>query len=944
MNDKEYYNYYAELLAQVPKEDYLDAVRVLAKNDLFFLSEFVLRNRESEQVNFIESFQGEMCRWLERSGKRKMLMAPRGHGKCVDEDTEVLMFDGSFKKIKDINIGDNVVGANNYKISKGVVSNKLFSGNKECFELKTNNNHSINVTADHRVFTQDGYKVLKDVRVGDYVVSPRFTTSSDVDYVDEYEARFLAYMIFEGGLTFNSCNFTNQDDAVNNDFKLCCDKLGFKYHNNYGKKITTYIVAGENSPRDFLRKYNLANKNCKQKFVPDEIFKSSKRIKAEFLKVMVDTDGAVSINHKGYCSIVVGLSSERLIDDIRKLLLSFGIKSRKSYSKTDYVNGLHRFNSWSVTVSGGDLISFYNQIRLIYKQEKLERAVSILKSKARNHNVDIIPNKLIKNHLRCSGNSLKKNGLAVHLYPEKNANDVSREKLLKISKFDNNDELFKLAESDLFWEKVISIKSVGARKTYDIEVFGTNSFFGNNILMHNSTIANRNYIIWRIINDPNITILVVSATLDNSKKKLKAIQEVFEKNQLFKDLFPEVIPNSFGESWTQTMMTVPRTATDPESTVEVQGYEGELTSRHYQLLLFDDVVGKENSATKDQIQKVVNFYTQSLQLLKKPGGEMLIIGTMWSYDDLHNHVVENLYNEYDIYVRSVWNEDRFVKGSDGKYVWVSSGNDKTPLWPELFSLDDIEKLKTEIVADPLQGTSTWMAQYELKIVDEKTAIFPRAVINEKNCWFTDDDLIDKPLAFSLQCDPAVSESKEADETAFVVRAVDDKGVWYPVEVYGEVGMREENIVDKYVDYLKKYPIDLATIETISFQRNLKYAIEKRCEEEKIFFPYYKLPSGYNQASKNSSDMKIRGLAPIYTTGKIKFRKNDRHTEMMLDQLWRFPRSRRDDRIDALSQGLHLPLVATRVWKKSDEEISTIDKTVDRYGRKMINSNVGSLYL
>lgn len=464
---------------------------------------------------------------------------------------------------------------------------------------------------------------------------------------------------------------------------------------------------------------------------------------------------------------------------------------------------------------------------------------------------------------------------------------------------------------------------------------------------HKSTLANRNYVIWRIINDPNITILIVSATLDNAKKKLRAIQEVFEKNDLFRTLFPELIPKSFGDGWTQTQMNVPRTSTDPESTVEVQGYEGELTSRHYKMLLFDDVVGKENSSTKDQIQKVINFYTQSLQLLKKPDGEVFIIGTMWNYADLHNHVIENLYDEYDIYVRSIWKEDRFIKDNDtGKYDWICLSNEKTPLFPALFSMNDIAQLKKEIIADPLQGTSTWMAQYELKIVDEKTAIFPRSVVNEKNCWFTDDDLYDIPLAFSLSCDPAVSESKEADETVFIVRALDDKGYWYPVEVYGQIGMRENDIADKYVQLLKSYPIDLATIETVSFQRNLKYAIEEKCKEEKVFFPYYKLPSGYNQASKNTSDMKIRGLSPLYVTGKIKFRKNDHQTELLLDQLWRFPKARRDDRADSLSQHLHLPIIPTKIWKSKTDIIDNdnVNKNVNRYGYAIEKESRTGIYL
>lgn len=458
-----------------------------------------------------------------------------------------------------------------------------------------------------------------------------------------------------------------------------------------------------------------------------------------------------------------------------------------------------------------------------------------------------------------------------------------------------------------------------------------------------STIASRNYIVFRIINDANYTCLLVSATLDNAKKKIKAVQEIFEKNKLFRALFPELIPESFGDGWTQTQMNIPRTSIDPESTVEVQGYEGELTSRHYKQIIFDDIVGKENSTSREQIQKVVNFYTQSLQLLKKPGGEILVVGTMWSYADLHNHIIENLYEEFDIYVRSVWAEDRFVRigGSKEKYKWVTTANTRTPLYPSMFGLEDLMSLKKEIIADPMQGMSTWMAQYELKIVDEKTAIFPRLVMTEKNCWYVADDLKEKKLAFSLSCDPAVSEATEADETAFIVRALDDEGYWYIIDVYGERGMREEAIIDKYIEYLTNYPIDLATIETISFQRNLQYAIEKRCLEEKIFFPYHKLPSGFLQGSKNNSDLKIRGLAPLYTTGRLKFLKGCEQTLTLLDQLWRFPKSNKDDRADALSQHLWLPIFPTKIWKT--DAIIVEESPYDRYGHKKDNNISTSLY-
>ena len=450
-----------------------------------------------------------------------------------------------------------------------------------------------------------------------------------------------------------------------------------------------------------------------------------------------------------------------------------------------------------------------------------------------------------------------------------------------------------------------------------------------------STVANRNYVVWRIINNPNITILINSSTLDNSKKKIRAIQEVFEKNEVFKWLFPEVIPESFSVRWTQTEMCVPRTATDPEFTVEVQSVEGELTSRHYDLILDDDVVGKENSSSKEQIKKVIDYYTQSLQLLKKPYGERLIIGTLWSYDDLHNHVLENLSNKYDILVRSIWKNDRYVRGDDGKYHWTTVGP-KEPLYPEMLDMEGIEELRDEVIADPLKGRSTWMAQYELKIVDDKNAVFKRAMAAKEGFWFNEEELYGKKLGFSLSLDPAIGESKQADDSVFIVRAVDEVGIWYPIELFGKSGMDEEEITDMYIYFLRKYPIDLCTMESLNFQKIFKNILVKKCRDEKVFFPFYDLPSGYDQASKINSELKIRSLSAPYATGKIRFLKGCQYTEKLLDQLWRFPKAAHDDYPDSLAQHSHLPVTAHRLWK-AKEEIIEVKTKLGRYG-EVINNN------
>jgi intein/homing endonuclease len=62
-------------------------------------------------------------------------------------------------------------------------------------------------------------------------------------------------------------------------------------------------------------------------------------------------------------------------------------------------------------------------------------------------------------------------------------------KLAKIAEYlDSNKELIDICNADIYWDKVISIKSIGKHKTYDISMKDDHNFVANNFITHNSTI------------------------------------------------------------------------------------------------------------------------------------------------------------------------------------------------------------------------------------------------------------------------------------------------------------------------------------------------------------------------------------------------------------------------------------------------------------------------
>ena len=74
-------------------------------------------------------------------------LAARGHGKCESPETEVVMFDGSLKKIKDIAIGDKIMGVDS------TPRTVLFkhSGVDGMYEIEQNRTENYTVNSKHLI-------------------------------------------------------------------------------------------------------------------------------------------------------------------------------------------------------------------------------------------------------------------------------------------------------------------------------------------------------------------------------------------------------------------------------------------------------------------------------------------------------------------------------------------------------------------------------------------------------------------------------------------------------------------------------------------------------------------------------------------------------------------------------------------------------------------------
>ena len=147
-----------------------------------------------------------------------------------------------------------------------------------------------------------------------------------------------------------------------------------------------------------------------------------------------------------------------------------------------------------------------------------------------------------------------------------------------------------------------------------------------------------------ILNNPELTICILSHTNPIAKAFLNQIKREFEVNTFLQNLFPEVLyknPSKEAPRWSlDAGIIIKRKGNPKESTIEASGLvDGQPTSKHYNILIYDDVVTRESVSTPEMIEKVTEAFSLSLNL----GGQNCkrrYIGTRYNHADTYKTIMD----------------------------------------------------------------------------------------------------------------------------------------------------------------------------------------------------------------------------------------------------------------------------------------------------------------
>lgn len=145
------------------------------------------------------------------------------------------------------------------------------------------------------------------------------------------------------------------------------------------------------------------------------------------------------------------------------------------------------------------------------------------------------------------------------------------------------------------------------------------------------------FVIQKILANPNIRILIANEREDNAKKFLKIIADHFKYNEILRGMYGDWVSKN---NWSQSQLEVTaRTKNMREPTVMIGSLETSLVSMHYDLIILDDLQSRQNSISKEQIDKVEQYW-KDIQPLLDSGGKVIFTFTRWAYTDVYGRILK----------------------------------------------------------------------------------------------------------------------------------------------------------------------------------------------------------------------------------------------------------------------------------------------------------------
>jgi len=305
------------------------------------------------------------------------------------------------------------------------------------------------------------------------------------------------------------------------------------------------------------------------------------------------------------------------------------------------------------------------------------------------------------------------------------------------------------------------------------------------------------------------TIMYVSVSQQHSMFSVRWLRRQIQHNSLL-----QIFGMKPGEKWTDEWAEVYHGIEETPITVLAMGITGQIRGFNPDdfrpdLIIIDDILNEENTATPDQRQKIDDLLFGALLNSLAPASECPMAKAVF---------LQTPFNRSDAIEKCMhdpqWNPIRFG-------CFDENGESR---WPARYPT---ATLLAEKEAHIRRGQyRLWMREHECTIVsgEEKAIDVTR---------FKYYDVLPEYLDVIIAIDPASSDSPKADDNAIVALGFKGSDV-FVLDYHTAKAVMPDKAAHHFFELTLTYSPRKAAVETIAYQRILKWYLEQEMTKRRIF--------------------------------------------------------------------------------------------------------------
>ena len=349
------------------------------------------------------------------------------------------------------------------------------------------------------------------------------------------------------------------------------------------------------------------------------------------------------------------------------------------------------------------------------------------------------------------------------------------------------------------------------------------------------------------------TILYVGVSQDKAVQSLSWLRKQIEHNKKFANVF-QLKP---GSKWQDVECNIIHGIEGHPITVLAYGVTGSIRGVNLDdyrpdLIILDDILNEENTATDDQREKMENLVYGALlaslaPAVDSPDAKMVMLQTPLNRDDVSTKALRD----------PAWVSAKYPCWSPE--TLHLSDNEKESAWPERYTSEELREKKASYLLQ--NRASTWYREYECKITSPETSSFRAEWLKfyelppERDSMFVVGAIDPVPPPTNAQLAKGM---KGKDYEVLIMFGLTEQNDLFLLEYSANRGHEPNWTLNEFFRLGLKWRPAKWVVETVGYQKTLEWLLRKAMRDKGIYYPINELQDKRRQIRQDQRCLRRTG--------------------------------------------------------------------------------------